>query len=113
MKKIAAVAMSLAILGATFIATSAEARPAWKTRVNHRQARQQNRLYHGVQNDSLTRREHRNLQKRQAKLAATEARFRASGNGLTPAEAAKLENRQDNLSKSIYKQKHDNQTQPQ
>jgi hypothetical protein len=89
--------------------SAADARPGFKTRVNHRQCRQQKRLFGGTKNGELTKREYGRLQKQQAKLAAREARMRASGNGLTRGEAARLENQQDALSKNIYQQKHDNQ----
>lgn len=107
MKKVAALALALSTFGSLALVSDAEARPYWKTRVNQRQARQQSRLFQGVSNGSLTRRETRHLEKRETKLAVTEARYRRSGNGLSPAEAAKLEQRQDNISKSIYNQKHD------
>lgn len=114
MNKVAAMALAITTVGSFFIAIdNAEARPYWKTRVNHRQTRQQNRIFNGVSNGSLTRHETKNLEKREANLAATEWRYRHSGGGLSKTEAAKLEHRQDNISDSIYKQKHDGQTQGQ
>lgn len=113
MKKVAALALVLSLFGTFAIVSDAEARPYWKKRVNVRQNRQQKRIFNGTTGGSLTMRENRNLQNQQAKLAATEARFRASGNGLTKNEAARLEVRQDAYSQNIYKQKHDNQVQPQ
>jgi hypothetical protein len=113
MKKVVALALVMSAFGALALTCSdAEARPAWKTRVNHRQVRQQTRLYNGTASGALTRREHRNLQQQQAKLAMKEAQFRRSGSGLTKAEAAKLEARQDAYSANIYKQKHDSQSRP-
>ncbi|MBY0547199.1 MAG: hypothetical protein K2W95_07885 [Candidatus Obscuribacterales bacterium] len=81
----------------------------YRQRVNNRQNRQQTRLNHGKNNGELTKAECARLQTRQTSLALREARFRKSGNGLSPAEAARLEKQQDNISKHIYRQKHDGQ----
>lgn len=110
MKKIAALALAFGICGSLFIAESAEARAPYKTRVNKRQNRQDTRTFHGAKNGSLTAAEFAKLQARDTKIALTEAKMRKSGNGLTHAEAAKLERRQDSLSKDIYHQKHDAQS---
>lgn len=78
--------------------------------VNRRQDNQQDRIYNGVQNGSLTQNEYDRLQNQQSKLAAQEARLRASGDGLSPAERARLEAEQDALSRNIHRQKNDGQS---
>ena len=77
--------------------------------VNERQADQQKRIFGGIRNDSLTNREAANLEKREAGLARTEARDRASGDKFTRRERLSIERRQNRLSHDIYRQKHDAQ----
>ena len=112
MKRSIALAMIATMLtGVSILGTSpADAQnPCIKGRVNHRQTRQQVRINQGVANGSLTARETARLQSKEARLSATEQRMRASGDGLTLKERAKLEKAQDNLSKDIRHQKHDEQ----
>ncbi len=101
-------ALSLAVL--LGLATSAQ-KPAeaYRYGVNNRQERQQNRIYNGVQNGSLNRREAGRLERQQYALNQKEARYRASGNGLSNSERARLERQQNELSQNINQQKHDGQ----
>lgn len=91
------------------LASVAVAAPA-EARINQRQAKQQARISHGVNNGSLTAREVYRLQRQQGHIAAYEARSRADGHGITNAERLRLENMQDRSSRNIYRQKHDRQT---
>lgn len=103
-------AAALAAIAMFSFATSAHAdNYRWNHGVNSRQARQQSRIRDGVKDGELTNKEAYRLEKRQAQLANQEARLRASGNGLSPYERAKLEREQNRLSKSIHNQKHDGQ----
>ncbi|MBI2266107.1 MAG: hypothetical protein HYU64_13185 [Armatimonadetes bacterium] len=77
-------------------------------RVNHRQVHQQQRIGQGVKNDSLTKGEVKRLEKGQLRIQREETRFKSDGT-LTNKERAKLQHDQNVQSKSIYKQKHDNQ----
>lgn len=79
-------------------------------RINNRQCKQKGRIVHGVKSGALTKRETLGLASQQAKLARAERRMRQSGDGLTLKERARLEHRQDHLSRNIYRQKNDNQT---
>lgn len=79
--------------------------------VNNRQIRQQSRIAQGATTGRLTATEYSNLQRREASLTAQEARYRST-NGLQPWERQRLDNRQDHLNNSIYKQKHDAQRIP-
>ena len=103
-------AAALAAIAMFSFATSAHAdNNRWKYGVNNRQARQQARIRDGVKDGELTNREAYRLEKRQAQLANREARMRASGNGLTPYERARLEKQQNQLSRDIHNQKNDAQ----
>lgn len=77
--------------------------------VNHRQQQQQQRIAQGIRSGELTRREAAQLRMQQAQLRKQERFYRTTGGGLSPAERAKLDQRQDRLNKYIYQQKHDNQ----
>lgn len=103
MKRFAIAAISFALL--LGFVPLAEA----KGRINNRQCRQQGRIYQGVSNGALTRRETGRLARQQRQLAMREQRMRSSGNGLTASERYRLERQQDNLSQNIYSQKHDGQ----
>lgn len=84
--------------------------PAWsKGRVNKRQCKQEARINNAAANGQLTNAEACKLQAKQARLAKREKLMRSTGGKLTVKERKKLENSQDNLSKSIYKQAHDEQ----
>lgn len=101
-------ALSLAVLLGL---TSAASQPAeaYRYGVNNRQERQQNRIHNGVQSGSLNRRETARLGKQQYALNQKEARYRASGNGMSNSERARLERQQNQMSQNIYQQKHDGQ----
>jgi len=103
---IVAASMAMAVVGLTFDLQPAH---AWKRGVNNRQQRQQNRIQTGTLNGSLTARENQRLTNQQNALAAQEARFRASGNGLNNWERAKLQHEQNQLSQNIYRQSNDRQ----
>jgi len=78
--------------------------------VNARQENQQDRIYQGVQSGQLTQSEYGRLDNQEERLATQEARMRQSGDGLSPSERARLEAEQNALSRHIYNQKHDGQT---
>lgn len=112
MRKLVSFSLALGLLCCTSSmigAQPADAKP-WKKRVNHRQVKQQKRIWGGVKNGSLTKRETYRLQKGQKRLNRMERNMRLSGNGLSKKEAARLEHAQNRLSKNIYKQKNDGQT---
>lgn len=88
----------------------AHANPPGRGRVNNRQCRQQARIGQGVASGSLTGKEAIKLRMGQRKIAARESALRASGNGLTRQERVRLEQAQDNMSKKIYSEKHDDQS---
>ena len=94
------------ILSMAALCTLATAIPA-EARINQRQDRQQHRIATGINNGNLTARETAGLAKQQASIRKFERQSRADGGGLSPAERARIEQRQDRASKNIYQQKHD------
>lgn len=101
-------ALSLAVLLGLASAASQPA-DAYRYGVNNRQERQQGRIYSGARNGSLNRRETARLGKQQYALNQREARYRASGNGMSNSERARLQRQQNQMSQNIYQQKHDGQ----
>ena len=77
-------------------------------RIDAREARQDQRVYRGVQNGSLTPNEYQRLERRDGRIEAAEARAKADG-VVTPAERAHLNGMLDRQSGAIYRQRHDAQ----
>ncbi|MBS0562930.1 MAG: hypothetical protein JSR87_00105 [Proteobacteria bacterium] len=94
---------------AAVLASSLVAVPAW-AQIDNRQQTQFHRIVQGWQSDELTGHEAASLVRQQAGIARTEARMRADGGGLSPAERARLHLRQDRASVSIYARKHNDRT---
>jgi uncharacterized lipoprotein YajG len=77
--------------------------------VNRRETRQQKRIAQGVKNGSLSPKETAHLEKREASVQRQEQRDMAKHNGhLTKAEQKQLNRRENRISRSIYKDKHNN-----
>ena len=75
--------------------------------VNRRQTRQQNRIGNGIKNGSLNPNEASRLEKREAGIQRQEKRDMAKHNGhLTKAEQKQLNHRENRVSRSIYRDKH-------
>jgi len=76
--------------------------------VNKRQQNQQNRIANGVKNGKLTPQQTANLEKREASVDNREKRDMAKNGGhLTKAEQNGINRQQNRISKSIYKDKHE------
>ena len=75
--------------------------------IRNRMVNQQQRVYQGVKNGTLSGAEYRNLQRREASVAAMSYRYGKSGDGLTTRERAVINTRLNNISQSIYRNKHD------
>ena len=72
-----------------------------------RKANQQARIAQGVKSGELTPHETSNLEAREASVNKEERKMRAADGGkLTAADRAALNNRQNKISNSIYKDKH-------
>ncbi len=75
--------------------------------------RQQARIAQGVKNGSLTAKETAKLETKEAAVNKEIRGERAANGGrLTGQEKAQVNRQQNRISKDIYKQKHDAQTQP-
>jgi len=76
--------------------------------VNQREQNQQNRIANGVKNGTLTPQQTANLEKREASVENREKKDMAKNGGhLTKAEQNGINRQQNRISKSIYKDKHD------
>ena len=80
-------------------------------RLDRREAHQQHRIAAGIESGQLNAREAARLERGEARLNRNEARAKADG-VVTPAERAALHHEANNMSKRIYRQKHDAQTAP-
>ena len=77
--------------------------------VNQREENQQKRIANGINNGSMNAHEAANVEKREASVQRQEQADMAKHNGhLTKAEQLQLNRRQDRISHSIYKDKHNN-----
>jgi hypothetical protein len=77
--------------------------------VNRRQTRQQKRIAQGIKSGSLNPSEAARLEKREAGVQRQEERDLAKHNGhLTKAEQRQLNRRENRISRSIYRDKHNN-----
>lgn len=99
MKKMIAVMTTMAMIGVMGIGN------AWAGRISERQVNQDKRVAQGVRSGELTRGETRVLVKQQRKIQRTKARAWSDGR-LTARERVKIERRQDNASRKIYRFKH-------
>jgi hypothetical protein len=68
---------------------------------------QDQRIYKGSQNGSLTYPEYQRLENRSDAIQAQRARDIRDGGRLTASEALRLDRKLDRQSRRIYKQKHD------
>ena len=79
--------------------------------VEQRKENQQNRIADGVKSGQLTAGETANLEKKEAAInKETKADRAANGGKLTPAEKAQVNRQQNQLSKQIYRDKHNANT---
>ncbi|MBI5576402.1 MAG: hypothetical protein HY896_08565 [Deltaproteobacteria bacterium] len=109
MKRWIAAAAILAV--AATIAVPAFAGDTDSPGIEQRQRNQQQRIYNGVQNGSLTPGEAARLEREQARIERQEQRFKSDGN-FTRRERAVINNRLDKSSGHIYREKHDRRTTP-
>src|ERR1700677_1983529 len=87
------------ILGATGMAQAQD--------IPQRKAIQQGRIANGVKNGSLTPNENKNLESREAGInRQTRRDRRQNGGNLTNKEKAQVNRRQNQVSRSIYRVKH-------
>jgi hypothetical protein len=108
-KKIAGVTVAAAALaGFLVLPSSAEA-----GRIKKRAENQQDRIAQGVKSGELTPRETARLERKEAGLNHEVKDMREDNGGkLTNKEKLRVNRQQNRLSRDIYRQKHDGQTQP-
>jgi hypothetical protein len=99
------IALALAALIAVPAIASAQ------TRVDNRQARQEQRIDQGVKSGELNKRETARLNRGDQKIDRMENRAQADGT-VSRKEKRRLETAQDVQSKRIHRQKHDAQARP-
>lgn len=81
-----------------------------ESKYNKRDGNQQERIAQGVKSGQLTAKETARLERREAALNhRVKAERAANGGHLTPAERKAAAHRQNQLSREIYKEKHDSQ----
>lgn len=77
--------------------------------VSHREAHQQNRIYQGVQNGTISSREYDRLEHQEARLNAQRVRDLHDGDGrdgLNRHQYVQLNREENHLSREIYRSKH-------
>ena len=79
-------------------------------RVDRREYRQRNRIYHGVESGELTRGETKLLKKEQRRIHRVERTAERDGE-ISATERVRLEHMQDKASRDIYRLKHNDRTQ--
>ena len=103
---------SVLVLGSVVAATLSAAAPAEAGTIANREGRQQRRISQGVSSGQLTARETARLEGREAHLNREIGAMRSSNGGsLTPGERVLVQRQQNSISRGIYRQKHDGQTQ--
>jgi len=111
MKKSSAVVLTLAGVFAAVSASQADAHHTRDPGVNQRQHNQRERIQQGVKSGELTRRETGRLAEEQRDIRQLERGYKSDGT-LTDAERRDLQHEQDQASRDIYRQKHDEQERP-
>ena len=102
--KIQTLILALAVTAGASLSGTAFAQTA-TPRLDQREANQQQRINQGVASGQLTPREAGNLQRRENRLNANEARAKADG-VVTPQERRHLQREANHNSRKIYHKKH-------
>ncbi len=110
--KVFTVLLALFLAGSGMLLAQDATQPAGtKTPViNQRQRNQQRRIRQGVKSGSLTPREARTLERREAKIQADKKAAKSDG-VVTPQERRKLRREENRTSRAIYRKKHNDRTQ--
>jgi len=111
MKKSSAVVLTLAGVFAAVSASQADANRTRDPGVNQRQHNQRERIQQGAKSGELTRRETGRLAEEQRDIRQLERGYKSDGK-LTEAERRDLHHEQNQASRDIYRQKHDEQSRP-
>lgn len=111
MKTLSATLLTLAGVLAVASASQADTRHTRDPGVNARQHNQRERIQQGVRSGELTRRETGKLVEEQRDVRQLERAYKSDGT-LTGAERRDLHHEQNQASRDIYRQKHDEQDRP-
>jgi CRISPR/Cas system-associated endoribonuclease Cas2 len=111
MKKFSAAVLTLAGVLAAVSASHADTHRPRDPHVNARQQNQRERIQQGVKSGELTRRETGKLVEEQRDVRQLERAYKSDGT-LTGAERRDLNHEQNQASRDIYRQKHDDQDRP-
>lgn len=106
--------LTMAAMAAVLSGIAMQSEAGSRTRdpgVNARQANQHARIAQGVRSGELTRRETRKVAEEQRDIRQLERAYKSDGK-LTGAERADLHHEQNQASRDIYRQKHDEQARP-
>ena len=74
--------------------------------IRDRQVNQQERIYNGVKQGTISQQEYKKLELREAKIAAQRRVYLKDGD-LSGKEAVRLTNAQNRTSRAIYRDRHD------
>ena len=102
MHRVVVIGISFLFIGVTFLLFS---QPAHAGYFKHRQVRQHNRIYNGVQTGKINCRELHRLEREQCRIARERRRMLADGY-LDWRERARLERDMNRASWHIYRAKH-------
>jgi hypothetical protein len=94
----------------TPVAWAQPAHPHRVAGVNARQARQADRIRHGIHDGAVTRGEANRLRADEAAVRAEERAYRRSGNGMTPRERGDLQRDLNRTSREIRRATHNGWT---
>ncbi|MBI4643779.1 MAG: hypothetical protein HY743_08690, partial [Deltaproteobacteria bacterium] len=109
-KRSACIIMAGLALGSLLLVGSpAGAQSVYAPYIDQREAYQQQRIHQGIDSGALTPGETRYLNREQARLDRAEDRMQADGH-LSLRERQRLNQRQDQASRDIYRLKHNNRT---
>jgi uncharacterized membrane protein YebE (DUF533 family) len=100
--------MATGLLAAIALPVLAQTPAPNTSRIDKREARQQQRIDQGVKSGQITPREAARLQKGQQRIERMEANAKADGR-VTKRERAAIERAQDRQSKAIARESHDKQ----
>ncbi len=104
---LATAAAALAVAVAAPVFAEGTASPG----IEQRQLNQQQRIYNGVRNGSLTPGEAARLEREQARIERQERRLKADGD-FTPRERASVQKHLNRSSKHVYRAKHNGRVSP-
>ena len=102
-------ASKIILAAAALAATALTTLPASADEIDRRQANQISRIQQGLRDGSLTRSEASRLIEEQKRIAEMERRAERDGK-VTRQEKAALDRAQDNASRHIYQERHDNES---